>query len=83
MKTTNAYKTVDWSYPTSENAKRFRTPQGCWTVGVSTEREPSKWQTEAVAGGFATLDEAIAHAETLPMPYFLNRDPRSFYPHAI
>lgn len=28
------YKTVDWSYPTSTNAKRFGFPDGCWTVNL-------------------------------------------------
>ena len=58
-------KRVDYSYPTSTNATRFGFGKtGCYTVETVKHPQPPK----AVAG-FSTLDEARAHAETLPCPW--------------
>jgi hypothetical protein len=55
-------KMVDYSYPTSPNAQKFGFNQsGCYTVtiifGIRTPKS---------LAGFATKEEAIKYAETLP-----------------
>lgn len=50
-------KSVEWSYPTSPNAKGF--PNGCWSVEVAGE---------AVAH-YAARREAVEHADRLPEPW--------------
>lgn len=50
-------KSVEWSYPTSPNAKGF--PRGCWSVEVAGE---------AVAH-YAARREAVEHADRLPEPW--------------
>jgi hypothetical protein len=58
-------KQLDWSYPTSGNASRLGfAATGCWTVSVSRDGAPA----DAVKG-FASRDEAIAFARSLPMPF--------------
>lgn len=58
-------KQLDWSYPTSDNAKRLGFyATGCWAVGIAEYGEISK----AIAG-FASKDDAIAYARSLPMPF--------------
>ena len=62
-------KSVAWSYPTSVNAKRFGFPRGCYSVSI-TDWSPSgaSLLTTATAG-FATEEEALAHAATMPQPW--------------
>jgi hypothetical protein len=56
-----AGKSVEYSYPTSDNAKRFGFYQtGCYTVEIKTLT-----RSKAVAG-FAKIEEAKAYAEKLP-----------------
>lgn len=55
-------KSVDWSYPSSANAVRFRFPKGCWTVSI----QRSAGIPEAVKG-FATREEAITEAAKMRM----------------
>lgn len=62
MKPGHTVKAVDWSYPTSTNAKKFGFhDQGCYTVSIGARSEPLK----AIAG-YADRAEAIKHAESLP-----------------
>ena len=56
-------KCVDYSYPTSTNASRFKLPKGCYTVNLTTIGP--KCTTHAMAA-FPTKDEAIAYAESMP-----------------
>ncbi len=65
----SSFVTVDWSYPTSINAKKFGHHEGCWTVNVC---EPGKdhlrrdcYETNAVKA-FTDKGAAIAFADTLP-----------------
>lgn len=60
-------KSVDWSYPTSTNAARFKKPRGCWTVSLTswTNEERTALGTKAVAA-FDTEAEAEAAAEAMP-----------------
>jgi hypothetical protein len=54
-------KSVDWAYPTSINAKRFKFPKlGCWVVNVCNGRT-----TETLAG-FPGRTQALEYAEALP-----------------
>lgn len=52
---------VDWSYPTSPNADRFRFPRGCWTVSKKANRVTVP---EAVKG-FQFKTDALEFAESL------------------
>lgn len=61
------YKSVEWSYPTSTNAKRFGFPKGCWTV--SLEKFANGAFTAKATAGFATRDEAVNAAAALPEPW--------------
>jgi hypothetical protein len=55
------FKSVEWSYPTSTNAKRFGFHDtGCWTVQLTKGIRPPK-----ATAGFKTREEAMAHAETM------------------
>lgn len=63
LKTSHPYKTVEWSYATSTNAKRFgfyRT--GCYTVSLTREQGGSP---KALAS-FAKREDAVKLAQTLP-----------------
>lgn len=57
------YLTVDWSYPTSTNAKRFGFPDGCWTVSLCFRKRDRLgrecFKTKAHSG-HATREEAEA-----------------------
>lgn len=68
---TERIKLVDWSYPSSPNAARFKCPQGCWTVSIGPKDRP----LEAVKA-FPTKAEAMAYAESLPevWPAWLKQD---------
>jgi len=57
-------KSLDWSYPTSSNATRFKFKAGCWTVS-----ENRYGHVPFALRGFATREEAIAFASTLVMPW--------------
>lgn len=58
-------KIVSYSYPTSTNAKRFGFYRsGCYTVGVMNGHQPARNEL-----GFATSEEAFAHAGRLPIPF--------------
>ncbi len=58
-------KLVDYSYPTSPNAKKFGFVKiGCYTVSIATGNAVAKEQK-----AFATKAEAMTFAETLPMPF--------------
>ena len=58
-------KLVDYSYPTSANAKKhgFSTV-GCYTVSVATGHAPAR-----AVRAFADKTAALAFARTLPMPF--------------
>jgi hypothetical protein len=53
-------KCVDFSYPSSDNAKRFNFPDGCYSVSLH-----SNTGSKALAG-FKTEDEAQEYADNLP-----------------
>ena len=58
-------KTVEFSYPTSDNAKRFGFySTGCYTVETVTGIKPPK-----SLAGFKTRAEALAHAKTIDLPW--------------
>lgn len=62
-------KSVEYSYPTSDNAIRFGFEQeGCWTVQRVSRDNGQLRSTEAIAG-FATLTEALEHARAWPLPW--------------
>jgi len=56
-----AVKSVDWSYPSSENASRFGFAKtGCWTV-----KTRAAGSIGGAVAGFATANEALAFARGL------------------
>lgn len=58
-------KAINWSYPSSGNARRFGFHDaGCWTVSVGEFGQPLKG-----VAGFAEKPEAIAHAKALPFEW--------------
>jgi hypothetical protein len=58
MRTT---KKIEWSYPTSPNAKHFGFYKtGCYTVETVDEHGSIS------QGGYATIQEAQKHADALP-----------------
>ena len=57
-------KSVEWSYPTSPNADRFRFKDGCWTVQIIGKDDMPR-----TVAGFATRDEAIQNASKMPLPW--------------
>lgn len=64
-----SYKLVEWAYPTSDNAKRFGFPKGCW---VYEEVVPSASGESLITlgiAGFATEEEAINAAEKSVLPW--------------
>lgn len=60
-------KSIDWSYPTSTNASRFKKPAGCWTISLTdwTSKDRRSLTTKAVAA-FDTKQEAEQAAEAMP-----------------
>jgi hypothetical protein len=59
-------KTVEYSYPSSSNAAKFGfSNSGCYTVETIGEHYGSHSIPKPVAA-FATKDEAVKYAETLP-----------------
>jgi hypothetical protein len=58
-------KRIEWSYPTSPNADKFKLKDGGWTVEVVKHSAKGPLPGEAVAG-FAEYDRAKAYAELLP-----------------
>ena len=55
------YKSVEFSYPTSSNAKKMGfNKTGCWTVETRESGKAGK-----AIKGFLTREEAISHAETM------------------
>lgn len=65
MKTTSL--TVDWSYPSSPNATRFKRPAGCWSVSRCTV-DGTRAKTETIAGPFDSQADGLAYAATLGEP---------------
>jgi hypothetical protein len=62
---TSTVKSVGWSYPTSDNAKRFGFyDTGCWTVCTSTDNG-----IPAPLSGHADKVDAVKAAESLPFPW--------------
>ena len=58
-------KLVDYSYPTSPNAKKHGFGSvGCYTVSVATGHAPAR-----AVQAFADKNAAFAFARTLPMPF--------------
>lgn len=56
------FKSVDYAYPTSPSASKFGFGKtGCYCVELSKDQQPPK----AIAG-YATRQEALAHAKRLP-----------------
>lgn len=65
MKSKVKVKSIDWSYPTSFDARQHGFEQtGCYTVSLGFTG-----QTEDGVKGFATFPEAQAFANTLPNPW--------------
>lgn len=60
----NTFKCVDWSYPTSGNARRFGFVSGCWTVATTTRGE-----LPVYLRGFAERGEAIKFAQSLNLEW--------------
>ena len=55
-------KFISWSYPTSDNAKKFGFYKtGCWTVETTTDNKPP-----IAIAGYATKEEAKDHYNSLP-----------------
>lgn len=65
-------KTVEWSYPTSENAKRFGFKGGCWTVSLNERSEEGTTITVRALKGFLTRYNALDYARTLPEPWSIH-----------
>ncbi len=66
-------KQVEWSYPTSPNADRFKFKTGCWTVETVEGHNPP-----VARAAFATREEAMQNADTMPYawnPLFLQFNP--------
>ena len=63
-------KSVNWSYPTSTNANRFKKPKGCWTISLTdwSSKEKRTLATKAVAA-FDTEQEAEQAAEAMPQKW--------------
>lgn len=58
-----SYKSVEWAYPTSDNARRFGfVKSGCWTVETSAAGKPPK-----ALAGYAQKADALAHAKTIEL----------------
>jgi hypothetical protein len=58
-------KRIEWSYPTSPNAVKFKFSKvGCWTVELIEGTNPP-WVME----GFDTYEKAKAYANTIPEPW--------------
>lgn len=66
-------KSLDWSYPTSDNAVRFGFKAGCWTIN-----QYQQGRLPLALRGFATREEAITFAETLTLRW--NITTLRFYP---
>jgi hypothetical protein len=67
MKTKHNFKSIEWSYPTSTNANKFGfANDGCYTVEMVDSFGNN---LPKAIKGFATLDEAINYANTLPDEY--------------
>lgn len=63
-KKANMMYQIEWSYPSSTNAKTFGFyDQGCYTVSKTDNIKPPKG-----LAGFATIEQARAYAETLGLP---------------
>lgn len=72
------FKSVSYSYPSSDNAKRFGHPKGCYCVEVIFPRRTAHnhnlrpgedcYVTEARAG-YATEADAVAMARKLTLPW--------------
>lgn len=61
----DATKTVEWSYATSDNAKRFGFYKtGCYTVDLRL-RSGGRIEGETPLAGFATKSEALQYANGL------------------
>ncbi len=59
------HKEIDYSYPTSPNAEQFGFKNGCWCVSVAK----SASAVSEVQAVFATKDEAVKYARSLPIPF--------------
>jgi hypothetical protein len=57
-------KSINWSYPSSTNANKFGFKAGCWTVSVGEQSTPP-----IAIAGFATAEQAVQFALTLPEPW--------------
>ena len=57
---------VDWSYPTSTNAKRFNFPiLGCWTVSRTNRNRKGEIMPPVAISGHARKDDAEQAAQAL------------------
>ncbi len=64
-----SYKIVEWSYPSSINAKQFGFPKtGCFTLHTAN-LELVPFDGHKTVGGFATLDEAKKAGEKFPFAW--------------
>ena len=62
-------KRIEWSYPTSSNAKQFGFEQsGCFTLHTAN-MEFVPFDGHKTVAGFATLAEAKQAGEPLPFPW--------------
>jgi len=64
-----SYKLVEWSYPTSSNAKQFGFEKsGCYTLHTANN-EFVPFDGHKTVGGFATLAEANQAGESFPLQW--------------
>jgi hypothetical protein len=54
-------KSITYCYPSSKNAKKFNSPNGCYLV--------TEWLGDTLAGPFATITEAENEAEKIEFPW--------------
>lgn len=64
-----SYKLVEWSYPSSDNAKRFGFAKtGCYTLHTANG-ELVPFDGHKTVSGHATLAEAKKAGEAFPYPW--------------
>lgn len=62
------YKTVGWSYSTSENAARFHLP-GCWTFEEVRPTASGKCFVTVAMSGHTEFEQAVEAARKSPLPW--------------
>lgn len=62
-------KAIQWSYPSSPNADRFRFRDGCYTVSMIDFAEDGTRCIPRAMRGFETIEEARAYADSFLLDY--------------